>query len=104
MRTTTGKREGGTVYRGSSTLFLVNVARRAIGFSAHIKCSITCESYRAAGGLHHKESETSKTTFNTDQPLSKTGLGKTGGKKIGFETGDLNLFKNFKTSQERLKK
>ena len=36
--------------------------------------------------------ETSKTTFNTDQPLGKTGLGKTGlgktrGKKIGFETG-----------------
>ena len=72
MRTTTGKREGGTVYRGSSTLFLVNVARRAIGFSAHIKCSITCESYRAAGGLHHKESEKTGETFNYE--ISSWGL------------------------------
>ena len=33
---------------------------------------------------------TSKTTFNTDQPLAKTGLGKIRGKKTDFETGFRN--------------
>ena len=33
-------------------------------------------------GLHFK---TSKTTFNTDQPLGKTGLGKSRGKKLVLE-------------------
>ena len=39
-----------------------------------------------------KYPKANKTTFNTDQPLGKTGQGKIRGKKAGFETGFETFF------------